>query len=285
MVRVITGTGNLKQTGSGGGSFTCSSLGTCSTTNLPEGSNLYFTDPRAVTALTGQNVSLFINDAGYLTSLSGAVPTSRLLTINGTALDLSADRSWTVSTITGNAGTATALQTARAINGVSFDGTAAITVTAAAGTLTGTTLNATVVTSSLTSVGTITTGVWNAGAITSSGNISGNIGLFSSGVRTGLNTQFYWNTGSIILCPTDGNIVMKNSGSTAGSTLSLGTSAAVASAMLDITSTTKGVLLPRMTTTQKNAISSPAEGLMIYDLTLHKLCVYTGSAWETISSS
>lgn len=58
-------------------------------------------------------------------------------------------------TVTGNASTATALQTARAINGVNFDGTAAITVTAAAGTLTGTTLNSTVVTSSLTSVGTL----------------------------------------------------------------------------------------------------------------------------------
>ena len=54
---------------------------------------------------------------------------------------------------TGNSATATALATARAINGVNFDGTAAITVTAAAGTLTGTTLNSSVVTSSLTSLG------------------------------------------------------------------------------------------------------------------------------------
>ncbi len=54
---------------------------------------------------------------------------------------------------TGNSATATALATARAINGVNFDGTAAITVTAAAGTLTGTTLKSTVVTSSLTSLG------------------------------------------------------------------------------------------------------------------------------------
>lgn len=58
----------------------------------------------------------------------------------------------------------------------------------------------------------------------------------------------------------------------------------VASALLDIASTTKGVLMPRMTTTQKNAISGPAEGLIVYDTTLHKLCVYTGSAWETITS-
>lgn len=61
-----------------------------------------------------------------------------------------------VAALTGNATTATTLQTARTINGVSFDGSANITVTAAAETLTGTTLNATVVTSSLTSVGTLT---------------------------------------------------------------------------------------------------------------------------------
>jgi len=60
------------------------------------------------------------------------------------------------SNITGNAATATALATARAINGVDFDGTAAITVTAAAGTLTGNTLKSTVTASSLTSVGTLT---------------------------------------------------------------------------------------------------------------------------------
>ncbi len=67
--------------------------------------------------------------------------------------------------ITGNAATATALATARAINGVNFDGTAAITVTAAAGTLTGTTLAATVVTSSLTAVGDLTTGSIGTGFV------------------------------------------------------------------------------------------------------------------------
>lgn len=65
----------------------------------------------------------------------------------------------------GNAASATALETARTINGVSFDGTANITVTAAAGTLTGTTLNSSVVTSSLTTVGTIGTGTWNGDTI------------------------------------------------------------------------------------------------------------------------
>lgn len=57
--------------------------------------------------------------------------------------------------VTGNATTATRLATARTINGVSFNGTANITVTAAAGTVTGNTLNSSVVSSSLTSVGTL----------------------------------------------------------------------------------------------------------------------------------
>jgi hypothetical protein len=57
--------------------------------------------------------------------------------------------------LTGNASTATALQTARNINGVSFNGTADITVAAAAGTLTGNTLASGVTASNLTSVGTL----------------------------------------------------------------------------------------------------------------------------------
>ena len=65
----------------------------------------------------------------------------------------------------GNADTATKLATARTINGVSFDGSANITVTADASTLTGTVLKSTVVTSSLTSVGTIGTGVWQGTSI------------------------------------------------------------------------------------------------------------------------
>ena len=57
--------------------------------------------------------------------------------------------------LTGNADTATALATARAINGVDFDGSAAITVTAAAGTLTGGTLASGVTATSITTLGTL----------------------------------------------------------------------------------------------------------------------------------
>jgi hypothetical protein len=66
--------------------------------------------------------------------------------------------------------------------------------------------------------------------------------------------------------------------------LSIGNqSAANASSILELTSTTKGFLPPRMTTTQKNAIASPAAGLVVYDTTLNKLCVFT-TAWETVTS-
>lgn len=56
------------------------------------------------------------------------------------------------------------------------------------------------------------------------------------------------------------------------------------SALLQGNSTSKGFLPPRMTTTQKNAISSPAAGLIVFDTTLAKLCVYSGVAWQTITS-
>ena len=64
----------------------------------------------------------------------------------------------------------------------------------------------------------------------------------------------------------------------------IGTSSPASSAILDAQSTTKGVRMPNMTTTQKNAISSPVAGLMVFDTTLAKLCVYSGSAWQTITS-
>jgi len=64
----------------------------------------------------------------------------------------------------------------------------------------------------------------------------------------------------------------------------IGTTSPNASAILDAQSTTKGVRFPNMTTTQKNAISSPAAGLVVFDTTLSKLAVYSGAAWQTITS-
>ena len=60
----------------------------------------------------------------------------------------------------------------------------------------------------------------------------------------------------------------------------MGTVTPVASAKLELSSTTQGFLPPRMTTTQRDAISSPETGLMIYDTTVNKVSVYNGSTWK-----
>ncbi len=52
-----------------------------------------------------------------------------------------------------------------------------------------------------------------------------------------------------------------------------------ADAVINIASTTKGVLFPKMTTTQRDAIVSPSTGLLIYNTTTNKYNVYIGSAW------
>lgn len=58
------------------------------------------------------------------------------------------------------------------------------------------------------------------------------------------------------------------------------------SAVLDIESTTKGLLAPRMTAAQRTAISTPAEGLIVFqtDNTPNLYCFVNG-AWIAISSS
>jgi hypothetical protein len=59
-------------------------------------------------------------------------------------------------------------------------------------------------------------------------------------------------------------------------------SLADASAVLQADSTTQGFLPPRMDSTQKNAISGPAPGLIIYDTTLNRPCFYNGTTWITL---
>lgn len=90
-------------------------------------------------------------------------------------------------------------------------------------------------------------------------------------INTSANLQF----GNILYGP---SFFSQSTGAT-----TLGAQAAAdASALLDIRSTTRGFLPPRMTTTQKNAISSPASGLVVYDSTTNKLCCYNGSTWNDL---
>jgi len=58
------------------------------------------------------------------------------------------------------------------------------------------------------------------------------------------------------------------------------------SAMLDISSTTKGMLIPRMTSVQRNAIASPSSGLLVYDTTSESFWFYhaTTTSWVEIGN-
>lgn len=85
--------------------------------------------------------------------------------------------------------------------------------------------------------------------------------LFSDGVNSPLmdGPNFFWDK------------IKKN--------LGIGTNTPDASASLELKSTTKGILIPRMTTTQRNAITSPATGLQIYNLTTKQFNYWDGIQW------
>ena len=61
-------------------------------------------------------------------------------------------------------------------------------------------------------------------------------------------------------------------------------SAANTSAMLDVSSTTKGLLPPRMTTTQRDAIVSAATGLVLFNTTTNVLEVKSSSGWSSLTT-
>lgn len=68
--------------------------------------------------------------------------------------------------------------------------------------------------------------------------------------------------------------------------IGIGTSTPHASSRLDVSSTTKGFLPPRMTSAQRTAISSPAAGLMVYQTDgTAGLYYYNGSAWIYVINS
>jgi hypothetical protein len=58
----------------------------------------------------------------------------------------------------------------------------------------------------------------------------------------------------------------------------------VASAVLNVESTTKGFLMPRMTTVQRDAIASPATGLQVFNTTLGTVDTYDGTGWDRFGS-
>ncbi len=73
--------------------------------------------------------------------------------------------------------------------------------------------------------------------------------------------------------------------SQAQSTVGIGTSTPLASAALDITSTTRGLLPPRMTAAQRNAIASPANGLIVFDTDSAALMLRSAGGWRRLTTT
>lgn len=65
----------------------------------------------------------------------------------------------------------------------------------------------------------------------------------------------------------------------------IGTTLPHSSAALEVKATNKGLLIPRITTAQRNSIASPAKGLMVYDSSRNNYWYYTGNTWKEIAGS
>jgi hypothetical protein len=164
MTTAVAGTDYLTPTGSAAGltnfpTFNQNTTGNAATATI------------AGTVTTNANLTGPVTSVGNATFITDGAITNAMLA-NSAVTNLSGINTGDQTTISGNAGTATKLATARNINDVPFDGTANITITADAGTLTGTTLKSTITGSSLTSVGTLTSATVNGKVIVGASSAS-----------------------------------------------------------------------------------------------------------------
>jgi hypothetical protein len=189
----------------GGSAFTCSDLNSCSTSNLPEGTNLYYTDARVLSYMTGQNISIFTNDSGYITSsaltpyltISTAASTYEPIIAPGTVTDYwRGDKTWQPFPTIPTVGTWGALNYPTWVSGTPF-----VKMTAA-GTFALDTN--TYLTSAVTSVGT--TGLISGGPITTTGTITTSMNtnklVGRSTVGTGIMEEITVGTGLSLLAGT-----------------------------------------------------------------------------------
>lgn len=117
--------------------------------------------------------------------------------------------------------------------------------------------------------GTATINANLTGPITSVGNAT------SIAAQTG--------TGSTFVVQNTPTLTTPEIGAATGTSLALG-GTINANAVLDVQSTTKAAMMPRMTTTQKNAIASPTAGMEVYDTTLNIKQYYNGTQWVANTS-
>jgi hypothetical protein len=81
-----------------------------------------------------------------------------------------------------------------------------------------------------------------------------------------------------------GNAIFGGTLNASGATRIGTTGSADASSILDLVSTTKGLLPPRLTGAQRDLVSSPTEGLIIHNSTTHAPNFYNGTAWSAVGS-
>jgi hypothetical protein len=101
-----------------------------------------------------------------------------------------------------------------------------------------------------------------------------NNGVYFTSHSAGTNPEF---TNSL------GVLIRGNSDAT--TQVGIGTASPNTSSKLDIVSTTKGVLFPRMTTTQQNAIGSPVNGLQVYNTSTSGIGMYVINGWTNLYPS
>jgi hypothetical protein len=80
-------------------------------------------------------------------------------------------------------------------------------------------------------------------------------------------------------------LLISHSTQLAAQNIGIGTTTPNASAQLDVSSTTKGILIPRMSDAEKNAIPSPAQVLIVFNTNTNSFQYYNGVSWANISHS
>ena len=121
----------------------------------------------------------------------------------------------------------------------------------------------------------LTVDSFNNVGVQSNGLISGGVFLSSGGSAGAFSSVS--GTGIVVTSVSGISAVIRGAGALIDS--GIGVASKDASAILELKSTTQGFLPPKMTTTQRNAIASPANGLIVDDITLNATFRFDGTNW------
>ncbi len=217
---------------------------------------------------------------GYVLSSTIAGVRSWIAAGSGGGVSLSDENTWTAKqsfggTLTGTSGTVVAHQFNPTINQSSTAGYTALLVNSthsAIGSGTKRLLDLQVGGSSM---------FW----VDHNGNVNLNDRLYLAGgdalLNSGGNLYHYSSSGHYF------NVAGSNVGNWRSGGLwvgEAGAGATHASAQMEIVSTTKGILIPKLTTTQRDLISSPATGLLIYNISTVGFEFWNGTIWTSVST-